>query len=274
MRKVATLKDATSWVHSKHLIPVSSQVPLLLHSLIRVKFEAGMLMRYPTEEDLRMRLPQTPPAYMALLPSFPSFILHFPFTPCSSLSSRIIDLQKPQTSPAFFSSFLSICRLEIACDRPSVCFSLHPRLLRCFPAPPSYQTTEPTINAISFWWGNKWNSSWERAAGAEQRLPCDSDSTCPPLTTPGRYHLQTHTAWFGRPLEFGIMLHYNLKCDLIFKWHLFIHLMWEIMQSKVFVRECGALIRSVMCPQTFPSSLLVYPHGFAQVVVLLVLSEE
>lgn len=195
MRKVATLKDATSWVHSKHLIPVSSQVPLLLHSLIRVKFEAGMLMRYPTEEDLRMRLPQTPPAYMALLPSFPSFILHFPFTPCSSLSSRIIDLQKPQTSPAFFSSFLSICRLEIACDRPSVCFSLHPHLLRCFPAPPSYQTTEPTINAISFWWREQMEFQLRACSGRRTkaalwlRLNLSSPHYTRPLSPPNTYSL-------------------------------------------------------------------------------------
>lgn len=34
-----------------------------------------MLMRFPTEEDLKMSLPQTPPAYMAPVPSSPSYIL-------------------------------------------------------------------------------------------------------------------------------------------------------------------------------------------------------
>lgn len=83
LMKVVRFKATMSWVHSKHLIPQSNRVPLLLCSLIIVKFEVGMLIRYPTEEDLRMSLPQTPPAYMALLPSFSSFILHFPFVLCS-----------------------------------------------------------------------------------------------------------------------------------------------------------------------------------------------
>lgn len=82
--KVARFEATMLRVHSEHLIPLSNQVPLFLHSLIIVKFEVGMLMRYPTEEDLRMCLPQTPPAYMALLPGFPSFILHFSFVLWSS----------------------------------------------------------------------------------------------------------------------------------------------------------------------------------------------
>lgn len=165
LMRVARFKATMSWVHSKHLILLSNQVPLFLRSLIIVKFEVGMLIRYPTEEDLRMSLPQTPPAYMALLPSFSSFILHFFLRSLfSSLLSPIIDLQKPHSSPAFFSSFFSIWILPVSFPvhlSISSLLSASPSLFPCFPAPPSYQTSEPTINAISFWWGNKWNSSWE-----------------------------------------------------------------------------------------------------------------
>lgn len=60
------------WVHSEHLIRLSSQVPsFLLFLSDMVTSEAGMLMRFPTEEDLTMRPPQTPPASMAPMPGFP-----------------------------------------------------------------------------------------------------------------------------------------------------------------------------------------------------------
>lgn len=43
------------------------------------------------------------------------------------------------------------------------------------------QTSEPTINAISFWWRNKWNSSRESVAvGSEQSLSVTLLAPCAP----------------------------------------------------------------------------------------------
>lgn len=133
-----------------------------------------MLMRYTTEEDLRMSLPQTTPAYIALMPSFPSFILHFLFSLCSSLLSPIIDFQKPCTFLALLSvcSCLSFFNISMCPSLSlSICLPLHPPhpplslpfsvspYFSLFPSPSLPQTSEPTINAISFRRRNKWNSS-------------------------------------------------------------------------------------------------------------------
>lgn len=95
-----------------------------------------------------------------------------------SLLSPIVDLQKRRTFPHLslvasaylFSISLSVFLLQ--CPSASFYFPLSllppPPLslyhFPCFPAPPPYQTSEPTINAISFWWENKWNSSWEHGS--------------------------------------------------------------------------------------------------------------
>lgn len=146
------------------LNPSERPGPSSQRSLIIVTFEVGMLMRYPTEEDLRMSLPQTPPASMALMPSFSFFILHFPFP-----LSVLLPLKScHKFAEASHSSHLPVCFLSIffqhVCVSPSlsICLFLYSSLcipillplsphFPCFSAPPSNQTSEPTINAISFW---------------------------------------------------------------------------------------------------------------------------
>lgn len=169
-----------------------------------------MLMRYPTEKDLRMSLPQTPPAYMALMPSFLSFILHFPLSLCCSLlSSPIIDLQKPRTFPEFLSvhpclslsHYLSLpVYFPVHLLLPLFLF-LHPLLSLLFflisqPIPPTRHLSQQSMPFHSGEWTNGIPAE-SAAAGSEQRLFCDADSPCPPLTLqqrpfPGPYHLFTH----------------------------------------------------------------------------------
>lgn len=130
-----------SGVHSEHLIPPSSRVPSFLHSSEHRYIWGGNadeVSHWGGSED------ETPPARSLAL----------------SLYSPIIDLQKPQTR-----AFLS-ARALIFPSRILVCPSLTPgpsvlpphSLFPCLPAPP------PTINAISFRWRNKWNSSCEHGS--------------------------------------------------------------------------------------------------------------
>ncbi len=118
-------------------------------------------MRYPTEGDLRMSLQQTPPAYMALMPSFPSFILHFPFSLSLLLPLKsyhgVAEASHFSRIPLFAPAYLFSVSLSVHLPPPSF-LSLHPFFFfiplsprfPCFLDPPSYQTSEPTINAISF----------------------------------------------------------------------------------------------------------------------------
>lgn len=71
---------------------------------------------------------------------------------------------------------------------PRLILSVHPLLFLSLSHHPcfsffSYQTSEPTINAISFRWGNKWNSSWERGSGRRTKVfsVTPTPSACPSL---------------------------------------------------------------------------------------------
>ena len=208
-----------------------------------------MLMRYPTEEDLRMSPPQTPPAYMPLMPSLPSFILLFPslsvLHPFKSYrrfaEASHFSLHSSRFAPIFFQHLCLPVSVPVHLP-PRLILSVHPLLslslslsLACFflsfQAPPSWQTSEPTINAISFRWGNKWNSSWERGSGRRTKVfsVTPTPSACPSLCTRSLSpsHTQTHrpAVHQGTPWPYWHLqkLHFQCNCALWRNSHSHVH---------------------------------------------------
>lgn len=187
-----------------------------------------MLMRYPTEEDLRMSLPQTPPAYMALMPSFPSFILHFPFSLSFSLSvllpfksyhrfaedSHFSCIPPCSLLPISFSLSLSACLFScpspfsfIYVSAPPFSPSLSLYLLIFLVSQPLPPTRHLSQQSMPFHSGEGTNGipAESVAAGGEQRLFCDADSPCLPLTLQQRPQVpipSSHTH-IHRPLVHG-----------------------------------------------------------------------
>lgn len=143
-----------------------------------------------------MSLPQTTPAYIALMPSFPSFILHFLFSLCSSLLSPIIDFQKPCTFLALLSvcSCLSFFNISMCPSLSlSICLPLHPPhpplslshslsllIFPCFLAPPYLRHLSQQSMPFHSGEGTNGIPAESVAAGGEQRFFCDSNSPCLP----------------------------------------------------------------------------------------------
>lgn len=158
-----------------------------------------MLMRCPTEEDLKISLPQTPPAYMALMPGFPSFYpklsllsLYLFF----SLLSLITDLTNTSTFPAFVSIFALACLFHCpsASSFRSLCtpFPLTPLLPFFQPCLPTRHLSQQSMPFHSSE-GTNGIPAESTAAGSEQRLFCGTDSYCSAAEIPGPCHLLAHT---------------------------------------------------------------------------------
>lgn len=143
--------------YGEHLIPPSSQVPSFLllflsdNSYIwggngdEVSHRGGSYAEADTDATC---LHGTDARLPSLIPYFPLALSLF-----SSLSSPISSVALSHIShclPLHIIFHISVCS-------HAIWLSLFPSFL----LPLSYQTSEPTINAISSWWRNKWNSSWE-----------------------------------------------------------------------------------------------------------------
>ena len=128
---------------------------------------------------------------LLLIPQFSFYFL------CCSSSKKpsLICTSMPETPlKVLLASLLSLSSfLSLPC---SLSLSLPLSVSFLFFLPPSSQTSEPTINAISFRWRNKWNSSWESAAaGGEQSLSVTLLSLRAPAGPQCEHHRDLSLLW-------------------------------------------------------------------------------